>query len=573
MQEYNTQFPPSIPPPEQVSSKNKWLILIIVILALIIIGCGAYYFLFSNKQKTDQTNQTGQTTNQQTEIKNEIKSIIDPGVNWLTKPEKLGNLDLFNKENYPVQYYKIADLPNGEQIIFAAVESMGFPTYRFKKDKNGKYFLLKNNSDDMGDINQLLKLLNKEKHQNGLVQVDWHTTYNSLVPPHVLTFNKTEFVKNLKTKSGWLQDGQSDIASQPAFTKIGTTQYGDLFSSKDALSEKWPKIKSVEYRLKLLDTSLIYYTIRKDFLADDGTLIATFDSNYKSFASKKFQRGLMAWGCGMAEEGHIYDDSTLNNRLIIIGTTQSGDKLYIPKNNNDELLFAAYESYKVGRDQDKNLISFESFTSKNPVLIWQDSMGNYNTFADMDYQAMAECGKPVIYLYPEKTTSVSVIVGANIRISEPAYNDGWKVTADPDGALINNDGKIYSSLYWEGKGTGAYPTITNGRIVKRENIEKELRHDLTAQGLNQKESDDFISFWLAKMPATPYIRLSWLGTEEMNQLAPLHIFPKPNTLIRIFLDFAGQNTPEANIKPQNLSGISREGFTVVEWGGLLIEKQ
>jgi len=75
------------------------------------------------------------------------------------------------------------------------------------------------------------------------------------------------------------------------------------------------------------------------------------------------------------------------------------------------------------------------------------------------------------------------------------------------------------------------------------------------------------------MPATPYIRLSWLGTEEMNQLAPLHIFPKPNTLIRIFLDFAGQNTPEANIKPQNLSGISREGFTVVEWGGLLIEKQ
>ena len=87
-------------------------------------------------------------------------------------------------------------------------------------------------------------------------------------------------------------------------------------------------------------------------------------------------------------------------------------------------------------------------------------------------------------------------------------------------------------------------------------------------GLNAKEIADFRDFWLAKMPTTPYTRLTWLTTGEMNTLAPLAVSPKPDTMIRVFLDFAGLSSKE-NISPQILPHYDRNGFTLVEWGGLL----
>ncbi len=70
------------------------------------------------------------------------------------------------------------------------------------------------------------------------------------------------------------------------------------------------------------------------------------------------------------------------------------------------------------------------------------------------------------------------------------------------------------------------------------------------------------------MPNKPYVRLSWLDTNQMNELAPLTITPKPQTLIRTFLDFDGLDKP-ITIRPQKFIMSKRNGFTIVEWGGLL----
>ena len=42
--------------------------------------------------------------------------------------------------------------------------------------------------------------------------------------------------------------------------------------------------------------------------------------------------------------------------------------------------------------------------------------------------------KPVIYLYPEKTTEVDVKVNLDgtFTTTYPKYNDGWNVVAEPD---------------------------------------------------------------------------------------------------------------------------------------------
>jgi hypothetical protein len=52
----------------------------------------------------------------------------------------------------------------------------------------------------------------------------------------------------------------------------------------------------------------------------------------------------------------------------------------------------------------------------------------------------------------------------------------------------------------------------------------------------------------------------------------LFVSPKPDTSIRIFLEFAGLNKP-VDLISQKLDAPKRLGFTLIEWGGLLIGKQ
>ena len=113
--------------------------------------------------------------------------------------------------------------------------------------------------------------------------------------------------------------------------------------------------------------------------------------------------------------------------------------------------------------------------------------------------------------------------------------------------------------------------MTNyGFVVAQKDLISVLNSQLRDLGLNAKESADFMEFWTDKLPTTPYVRLTWLGPAQMNQLAPLSVSPKPDTSIRIFLDFAGLDKP-IKLIPQKLSAQPRRGFTLVEWGGLLIK--
>ena len=50
--------------------------------------------------------------------------------------------------------------------------------------------------------------------------------------------------------------------------------------------------------------------------------------------------------------------------------------------------------------------------------------------------------KPVIYLYPEQEQEVSVRLDydGELTCTYPEYNDGWTVTAKPDGRLTDRTG-------------------------------------------------------------------------------------------------------------------------------------
>ena len=178
--------------------------------------------------------------------------------------------------------------------------------------------------------------------------------------------------------------------------------------------------------------------------------------------------------------------------------------------------------------------------------------------------------KPVIYLYPEETMEVTVKLDYNgeITCTYPTYNEGWTVTAHSDGTLINQkDGKEYSYLFWEGNSNIKYD-MSKGFIVKGEDTADFLRDKLEYIGMTPKEYNEFIVYWLPKMQNNPY-NLITFQNKVYTDNAELEIIPEPDSILRVFMAY--RPLDEAiSIEEQNLEPFKRQGFTVVEWGGTVV---
>ncbi len=182
----------------------------------------------------------------------------------------------------------------------------------------------------------------------------------------------------------------------------------------------------------------------------------------------------------------------------------------------------------------------------------------------------AEMGKPVIYLYPTKTTKVSVNVKPNGGISKsiPAIGNGWNVTATPDGRITNAaDQKVYPYLFWEGYAAN-FVTPPEGFVISKNQVSQFFDMKLGYMGMNAKEIADFKEFWVPLLGDKPYYFITFIDQAAVDQYAPLTVSPKPDTAIRVFFDYKGLDAP-TRVQPQQLKAGVRNGFTLIEWGGRL----
>ena len=178
-----------------------------------------------------------------------------------------------------------------------------------------------------------------------------------------------------------------------------------------------------------------------------------------------------------------------------------------------------------------------------------------------------ECSaKPVIYLYPEQETTVSVSLdyAGTLTATYPAYEDGWRVTAEPDGTLYDEDGNEYSYLFWEGENNTDYD-FSKGFCVAGADTADFLREKLAEIGLTPREYNEFIVYWLPKMQESPYNLIAF-QTDAYTQSARLTVTPEPDTMLRVFMAWTALDEP-VELPAQELSAPERRGFTVVEWGG------
>ena len=178
--------------------------------------------------------------------------------------------------------------------------------------------------------------------------------------------------------------------------------------------------------------------------------------------------------------------------------------------------------------------------------------------------------KPVIYLYPEEKTEVSVKldIDGELTCTYPKYNDGWKVTANPDGTLLDENGLEYNYLYWEAESNVEFD-MSKGFCVKGEDTAAFLEDALKKLGLNRKEANEFIIYWLPIMEGNHYNIIAF-QTDIYTDMAKLNIEPAPDSLIRVFMAWSPVDE-YVDMEEQELSAPARKGFCVVEWGGTKVQ--
>ncbi len=179
-----------------------------------------------------------------------------------------------------------------------------------------------------------------------------------------------------------------------------------------------------------------------------------------------------------------------------------------------------------------------------------------------------ELKKPILYLYPKETTDIQVKLQYPERITTqyPKYGaDGWKVTAQPNGDLTDAQGKKYYAIYWEESKPEAVD-FSQGFYVEKDRAADFLEAKLTEIGLNDRERNEFIMYWLPKLEENPASLVSFVLTEDLQQTNELKIYPAPDSLLRVHIHIKS-TTKNTNPIPQTFAKFDRQDFSAVEWGG------
>lgn len=191
-----------------------------------------------------------------------------------------------------------------------------------------------------------------------------------------------------------------------------------------------------------------------------------------------------------------------------------------------------------------------------------------------DYRDITE--KPVIYIYPTTEQNITVKLGfkgTGLFTWPKIIGDSmWAITATPGGMLKDASGEEYPYLFWEGEQADiGYINQTEGFIVKGAEVETFLTEKLKLLGLNARERTDFITYWAPRMKDNEYNFVRF-ETEAYAKAVPLNIAPQPASTQRILMAFKAVDESYA-VSTQTLTPFTRSGYTVIEWGGIELQKE
>lgn len=291
---------------------------------------------------------------------------------------------------------------------------------------------------------------------------------------------------------------------------------------------------------------------------------------------------------GNITDGKTYNDlkGIINNYAVYVDSNkikleniESGEIKEIT-NWGKTYNYDTYTSGYYSREQLDNMGETEKQEGIYVVVYYniQDAKGNYGMeycYASdgsiVTYEIKAPMGgraKPVLYLYPTETTNVKVSFAhpEYLTTTYPKYNNVWEVKASPNGDLIDKNNKYYYALYWD---EIRYDEVDfhEGFYVEKENAIDFLEEKLDILGLNAREKNEFIMYWLPILETNEKSLVYFEQTNEREHSNKLKITPTPDSMLRVSIHIKKVNE-KVNIKEQRLETFKRTGFSVVEWGGM-----
>ncbi|MBV7272739.1 leucine-rich repeat domain-containing protein [Clostridium sp. PL3] len=268
-----------------------------------------------------------------------------------------------------------------------------------------------------------------------------------------------------------------------------------------------------------------------------------------------------------------------NNGIINIGELNKLTNLQTLNLNDNQISnisdlkdLTNLQSLDLSNNQISDVSVLENLTNLQWLTLFQ------NPVSDADIQALKTAlprceidemlvKKPNIYLYPEKTEELLVQVTPKGKITKsiPEYNGGWKVTVDPSGKIDNT----YDFLFYEASINHQF-TLDKGWIVNKGSFNEEMNSILTSIGLNSKEKADFIEYWSKELNwKTDRYAAYYIDPKEINEAIKLNLSKEPTSILRVYFYFVPlKDNENLQIKKPEIKEFERNGFTVIEWGGI-----
>jgi hypothetical protein len=328
------------------------------------------------------------------------------------------------------------------------------------------------------------------------------------------------------------------------------------------------------------DGTYLSYVYNPDFRPEDRGAVAWQDGPLPEGTSYQYRTVVGCEWAGANAASVVSPSSVSVGDLEPIARVRvTGDPLYGLKDKNHPLYKEFYADYvksfpswgsQTGDDQHLAQVSYDNFLKARPVFLWKDPFGRLIRFVNTQFLLPNAC-EPILYLYPEQKQDIEVKLGEDVAVvnSYPAYQNGWLVSAQPDGELTDfRSGRRFPYLFWEGH-SYILPMETEGFVVKSSDVPAFLEATLPKLGLNPKEAGDFMTAWSSKLSGAPYYFITFLDKSVIDQFYPLRIDPPPDTTIRILMDFTALSRPILVQPPSLARPPQRQGFTVVEWGVLV----
>ena len=89
-------------------------------------------------------------------------------------------------------------------------------------------------------------------------------------------------------------------------------------------------------------------------------------------------------------------------------------------------------------------------------------------------------------------------------------------------------------------------------------------------GLTPKEYNEFIVYWYPRMKDNAYNLIHFAKDKYINH-APLSTIPEADSTLRVFMVYKPLSS-FVDIEEQEIIPFERKGFTLVEWGGAMVDK-